>query len=207
MQHDGPLVDQSVAGMLQPHLPKCGLAHRLDRDASGLLLVGVTPDALRALGQAMEEGRIARRYQAVAVGELAQDQRTIELPLRVTDEPRGDHPKTVVADDGQPSTSHVTVLARRSGYTHVAVDLDTGRTHQIRAHLSAIGHPLLGDARYGDDDANARGRETFGVHRTMLHGAELRFPRPSDGAEVTVRAAIEPDFARMFPPARRSDGD
>lgn len=201
--HQGPLVDRSVADALQDSLPKSGLAHRLDRDASGLLLVGVTPDALRALGAAMENGRIARSYEAIAVGELDDDRRTIDLPLRVTDEPRGDRPKTVVADDGQPSVSHVTVLARRTGYTHVRVDLETGRTHQIRAHLSAIGHPLLGDARYGDAARNEQARATFGVRRTMLHGAELRFPSPGDGEQVTVRAFGEPDFARLF--RRRTD--
>lgn len=196
--HKGPLIDVSVADALQEVLPKSGLAQRLDRDASGLLLVGVTPDALRSLGTAMENGRIARAYEAIAVGELEDDRRTIDLPLLVTDEPRGDRPKTVVADDGQPSLSHVTVLARRNGYTHVRVELETGRTHQIRAHLRAAGHPLLGDARYGDPAANEHARATFGVQRTMLHGAELRFPSPSDDDEVVVQAAGEPDFARLF---------
>ncbi|MGC6488760.1 MAG: RluA family pseudouridine synthase [Planctomycetota bacterium] len=198
--HGGPLVDGSVADALQAALPGSGLAHRLDRDASGLLLVGVTPDALRALGEAMEAGAVRRGYEAIAVGELARDHATVDLPLRVTDEPRGDRPKTVVDDDGQPSVSHVTVLARRAGFSHVRVDLETGRTHQIRAHMRAIGHPLLGDARYGAAAVNARARETFGVQRALLHSAELRFPRPVDGVEVVVRACVEPDFARLFRP-------
>jgi 23S rRNA pseudouridine955/2504/2580 synthase len=198
--HDGPLVDISIADALQAALPKSGLAHRLDRDASGLLLIGVTTAALQALGAAMESNQIHRSYEAVAVGELADDQTTVDLPLQVTDEPRGDRPKTVVAETGQPSVSHVTVLGRRAGFSHVRVELETGRTHQIRAHMRAIGHPLLGDARYGAPAANARALETFGVRRTLLHSAELRFPSPADGGEITVRAASEPDFAQLFRP-------
>ena len=198
--HNGPLIETSVATWLQAALPKSGLAHRLDRDASGLMLIGVTTEALRRLGAAMEQGSIRRRYEAVAVGELPEDSIKIDLPLLVTDEPLGDRPKTIVSESGQPSVSRVTVLGRRAGFSHVRVDLETGRTHQIRAHLRAIGHPLLGDDRYGDQATNDKARETFGVQRTLLHAAELRFPKPSDGHEVTARAVAEPDFARLFRP-------
>ncbi|MEC7725335.1 MAG: RluA family pseudouridine synthase [Planctomycetota bacterium] len=198
--HGGPLVDYSLADALQDTLPKSGLVHRLDREASGLLLIGVTTEALQALGAAMESGRVRRSYEAVAVGELPDEATTVDLPLQVTDEPRGDRPKTVVAETGQRSVSHVTVLARRAGFSHVRVELETGRTHQIRAHMRAIGHPLLGDARYGAPAVNARARETFGIRRTLLHSAELRFQTPADGSEVTLRAASEPDFAQLFRP-------
>jgi len=200
--HAGPLVDRSVADALREHAPGAGLAQRLDRDASGLLLVGCTHDALQHLGGAMERGEIARGYEAVALGELADDERTIDLPLTVTDEPRGDRPKTIVDERGQRAVSHVRVLERRGGCTLVRIDLETGRTHQIRAHLAAIGHPLVGDARYGDADANERMRGTHGVRRALLHGAELRFPHPADGRDVTVTATREPDFARLFPRRR-----
>ena len=96
------------------------------------------------------------------------------------------------------------MLGRRDGASHIKVRLETGRTHQIRAHLKAIGHPLIGDSRYGDLQANERARATFGVNRTLLHCRRLQFPLPGgDGpgedAQQVVTAATEPDFARLFP--------
>ncbi len=197
--HAGPLVDTSVADALQRELPGSGLAHRLDRDASGLLLVGRSPQALATLGNSMERNEISRDYEAIVHGNIEQDERTIDLPLLVTDEPHGRKPKTLVDDTGLPSVSKVTVLGRREGATHVRIALETGRTHQIRAHMQAIGHPLLGDARYGDQEANERARSTFGVHRALLHSKHLRFAQPTTGENIAVTATNEPDFARIFP--------
>jgi len=201
--HKGPLVEHSVADALARALPGAGLAQRIDREASGLLLIGRDTASLRALGIAMEAGAIDREYLAIVHGELDADHRTIDLPLKVTDEPRGDQPKTIVDPSGQRSVSHVTVEGRRKGASLVRVQLETGRTHQIRAHLRAIGHPLLGDPRYGDPAANERALATFGVRRTMLHGTRLRFPQPQTGKTITVDALHEPDFVRLFPQLRQ----
>ena len=94
------------------------------------------------------------------------------------------------------------VVERRTGATLIRVKLETGRTHQIRAHLAAIGHPLLGDPRYGDRNANDKAKATFGTHRTLLHGERLRFPLPGSGERIEVTSAHEPDFVRMFPHLR-----
>jgi len=201
--HGGPLVTDSVASALAREMPGAGLLQRLDREASGLLLVGKNAPSLRRLSLAMEQGSIARDYLAIVAGELASDSQTIDLPLRILDEPRGDRPKAVVDPQGQRAVSHLRVIARRKGQSLVLVSLETGRTHQIRAHLAAIGHPLLGDPRYGNAAANAAALATHGVRRTLLHGARLRWPS-LDGSTITVHAMLEPDCARLFPTLARS---
>lgn len=203
--HAGPLVTESVAERLGKVFPGAGLAHRLDRLASGLLLVGKNAEALRLLSRAMEQGRIERVYRAIVLGLLDGDV-TIDTPLRVTDEPRGDEPKVVPDPAGLPARTHLRVVERLGDLTHVEIRIETGRTHQIRAHLRAIGHPLLGDPRYGDPEANSRAHETFGVARPLLHAWRLAFDHPRTGARVSFEAALEPDFDRLLRGASRSRG-
>ncbi len=197
--HAGPLVDDPIAARLQRALPGAGLCQRLDRPASGLLLCGRDAESVAAISQAMERGEIEREYFGIAHGLIERDEGTIDAPLRITDEPRGDRPKVVVDHDGgQRAVTHVAVIARGKSHTLVRLRLETGRTHQIRAHLRAIGHPLLGDPRYGDAEANANAHRTHGIDRTLLHCARLSLAAPTTGERVDVTAIHEPDFVRLF---------
>ena len=201
--HPGTLVTDSVAARVSASLIGAGLAQRLDRGASGLMLVGKHKEALRALGLAMEADAITREYLAIGAGAATFATRTIDLPLRVTDEPRGDRPKVVVdREAGQAAITYLETLATRGTTTLFRVRLGSGRTHQIRAHLAAIGHPLLGDPRYGDASANQKAHATHGVTRPLLHATRLAFQQPSSATQVVAEAWNEPDFARLFPELR-----
>ncbi len=202
--HAGPLVHNSIAFRLQRVLPDASLCQRLDRPASGLLLCGRDASAVAAISQAMERGEIEREYLGIAHGQIERDEGTIDLPLRITDEPRGDRPKVVIdREQGQRAVTHVTLLATNKSCSLVRLRLETGRTHQIRAHLRAIGHPLLGDPRYGDPEANAIAHRTHGIARTMLHCERLSLALPATGERVEIASIHEPDIARMFPMLRR----
>jgi RluA family pseudouridine synthase len=196
--HGGPKVDDSVAKRLAAHRSGAGLAQRLDRGASGLLVIGAHQESLRALAASMESGAIARTYLAIAAGAPAEDAFTIELPLRILDEPMGNQSKVVVdREAGLAARTRVRVLERFPTFSLLEVELDTGRTHQIRAHLAAVGHPLLGDPRYGNPNKNAWARETHGVARPLLHAARLRLPHPRTGEPRAYEAFGDPDFARL----------
>ncbi len=121
-------------------------AHRLDRGASGLLVIAKSAAIHDALRTQLANHAIERRYRATVEGALASDRGTIEGPLGR--DPQNDYRRAIVAD-GQPARTHFTVIARTTTTTTVELQLETGRTHQIRAHLASLGHPIVGDALYG----------------------------------------------------------
>jgi tRNA pseudouridine32 synthase/23S rRNA pseudouridine746 synthase len=156
--------------------PDARMMHRLDRDASGLVLFARAPEARAPLQHALEAGQIARAYVAVVGGRL---EGAGEIALRIGRDPRDErrrvaHPEA--ADAGQPARSRYRALSHGPGSTVVALELETGRTHQLRVHLAAIGHPILGDRLY--DGAPAP--------RLYLHATRLAFPHPDDGREIEV---------------------
>jgi 23S rRNA pseudouridine955/2504/2580 synthase len=174
------------------------LVHRLDRDTSGLLVVAKKRSALTELQALMrEEGGIAKRYLALAVGRMPDGTMSVDAPLHVGLRQGGERHVQVNAG-GKPSLSHFRVLERRGGQSYCEVRIETGRTHQIRVHASHIGHPVAGDDKYGDPDANRRLREQAGLRRLFLHASTLEFALDAGRAPYLLNAPLAPDLVEVL---------
>jgi len=174
------------AGVCAPDRP--GIVHRLDKGTSGLLVVGRTAEAYRALVGQLATRTMARRYLALVSGTVAEDRGEVVAPIgRSTRTPT----KMAVSATGKPARTAYTVVERRRGDTPTTlleVSLQSGRTHQIRVHMAAIGHPVVGDARYGTPD------RLLGAGRFFLHAFRLSFDHPVSGARLEFSAAPPPDL-------------
>ncbi len=191
-------------------LPRAGIVHRLDKDTSGLLIVAASTPALRALTAALARHDVSRRYRAVVEGVLTGG-RTIDAPIGRDPSNRL---RQRVASAGRPALTRVSVLERYRVHCLVAAELATGRTHQIRVHLASVGHPLVGDRRYG---ARARlpprpSAELLATirafRRQALHAAELAFVHPVSGEMLNFATPMPPDLTnltRLLEEDRRED--
>ena len=178
-----------------------GIVHRLDRDTSGLLLIARDDDAQEFLVDALRRRDVERRYLALVRGAPPAASGTIEAPV-------GRHPvrrrQMAVVTGGRPSVTHYSVLAKGDGLALLEARLETGRTHQIRVHLSHLGVPVLGDRTYGGVSELAR---SLGLGRPFLHAWKLTFPHPTTGAPVAVSDPLPDDLtealrrAGLEPPA------
>ena len=169
------------------------LVHRLDRDTSGLLLIAKKRTALLQLQALMPDGGITKQYLALLVGRLKGDSFTVDLPLERGKQ--GGERMVRVGDDGKDSVSHFKVLERRGGHSYVEVRIDTGRTHQIRVHAAHLGHPVAGDDKYGDREANRRLREKAGLKRLFLHAASLEFALDEGRRPYLLNAPLPDDLS------------
>ena len=175
-----------------------GLAQRLDRGVSGLIPVGKHAAALRALAAAGTAGKLDKMYTALVAGRIRRKEGVINVPLRVDDQPMGNLPRTVPDEiHGKPAHTAFRVAARFADATLVEVRIRTGRTHQIRAHMRALGHPLLGDPRYGMAARNAPLRETYGLDRPFLHAGLLQLDHPMHGEPMQFLAPLPADLQRV----------
>ncbi|MDH5821490.1 RluA family pseudouridine synthase [Luteimonas sp. RD2P54] len=166
------------------------LVHRLDRDTSGLLVVAKKRSALAQLQALMRtDGGIAKRYLALLVGRMPDGVMSVDAPLHVGLRQGGER-HVQVRDEGKPSLSHFRVLERRGGHSWCEVRIATGRTHQIRVHARHIGHPVAGDDKYGDPEANRRLRERTGLRRMCLHAASLEFALDDGAAPYVLHAPL-----------------
>jgi 23S rRNA pseudouridine1911/1915/1917 synthase len=186
------LLARGAAGGDDPTRP--GIVHRLDRDTSGLLVVARTPRAHRRLTRLMRERSVQRRYLALVHGQMP-PALTIDRPVG-----RDRRVRTRMSTStavGRDAVTHVRVLEQLGNFTLVEARLETGRTHQIRVHLEAVGNPVVGDPVYG------RRGENFGLTRQFLHAAELEFPHPETGETISISSPLPDDLQTALEAARR----
>lgn len=202
--HGGSGVSFGVIELLRAQRPEARfleLVHRLDRDTSGILLVAKKRSALRKLNEFMREGDFDKHYLAIAVGKMHNTRQHVKLPLQTHLMPSGERRVKVNKDDGKPAHTIFnrmeTAKTDTGSYVLVEAELKTGRTHQIRVHLAALGTPVLGDDKYGNFPVNHQWEKQG--HNTMcLHAWKLSFPHPSTHEEQTVIAPVPDEFNRYW---------
>jgi 23S rRNA pseudouridine955/2504/2580 synthase len=152
------------------------IAHRLDQETSGLIVAALHGDTLRDLTRLIREHEVDKFYFALVKGNLKKDKGTISESLTRTDAAKGSKMKVgETGKDAKEAITHYRVKQHYVGYDLVKIKLETGRMHQIRAHFASIGHPLLGDSRYGDFALNREAKKELGLHRLFLHSCRLEF--------------------------------
>src|SRR5690606_30560421 len=191
--HGGSGVSFGVIGQLRAARPDermLELAHRLDRDAAVVLMVARSRKALVALHDMMRAGGGRKHYLALVVGDWVNDRQHIRLPLLKYLTPGGER-RVRVDESGKAAHTIVTLGHRYGAYSLLGAELRSGRTHQIRVHLAAQGHPIVGDEKYGSDAV----REAFarrGFSRMFLHAHRLVVPHPLNGRELSLEAPLPP---------------
>jgi 23S rRNA pseudouridine1911/1915/1917 synthase len=207
--HEGPTLAEALRGTAVggPDPERAGIVHRLDRDTSGLLVVAKTEQAYAALADQLRSREMRREYLALVSGQPEAQSGTIDAPIgrdrarRTVVSTRSDRPREAV--------TRFEVLERLPATALLRVRLETGRTHQIRAHLAAIGHPVCGDPQYG---GRACGRE-LGLTRQFLHAERLMFSHPQTREPVVCESKPPVELLRALEAARREpvsggpDGD
>lgn len=169
------------------------LAHRLDRETSGVLVLAKRRPALVAMHAALRERQADKRYVCAVAGRFRDELRRVKLALRRLPETGGERRVVVDEREGQAAETVIRRLARTEEFSLLEAQLVTGRTHQIRVHLAHLGHPILGDDRYGDFALN-RALRTRGLKRMFLHAASMAFPHPVTGESLTIRSPLPPDL-------------
>ena len=177
-------------------VPRAGIVHRLDKDTSGLLVVAKTLEAQTDLVRQLQARTVKRYYQALVRGALQQGG-TVDAPI-------GRHPtqrtKMAVVKNGKPARTHYRVVERFIDCTLIECALETGRTHQIRVHMTSIGHPLVGDPVYGGGASRVPVGPTF--HRQALHARRLGLIHPATGKPMLWKSALPDDMAELIETAR-----
>lgn len=187
------------------NLPRAGIVHRLDKDTTGLMVVGKTSAAVNDLVGQLQERTMGREYQAVVIGTLTGGGSVAE--------PIGRHPtartKMAVVNSGKPALTYYRVLEHFAQHTHIRVKLSTGRTHQIRVHMAHLRHPLVGDSVYaGRFKIPPKSSPELIAHlkafpRQALHAAQLGLIHPASGEQMQWQSGLPDDFTQLLEALRR----
>ncbi len=180
----------AINGVVRP-----GIVHRIDKDTSGLLMIAKNDMAHRSLAKQLANHTITRAYVAIVYNSFKEDAGTVDAPIGR--DPKNRLRQAVTDSHSRHAVTHYKVLERLGVYTMIKAVLETGRTHQIRVHMSHIGHPLLGDTVYGPK------KNPFGVEGQMLHAKVLGFVHPSAGEYMEFSAPEPPEFQKVLQELRK----
>lgn len=177
-----------INGLLRP-----GIVHRIDKDTSGLLMVAKNDHTHVALAEQLKDHSTTRKYVAIVHGQLEHERGTIDAPIG-----RDPHNRQqmAVVKEGKQAVTHFHVLERFSNYTLVELQLETGRTHQIRVHMKYIGYPVAGDPKYGP-------AKTLSIKGQALHAQGLGFTHPRSGKRIELEAPLPEDMQRELSRLRK----
>lgn len=173
-----------IGGEIRP-----GIVHRLDKDTSGLLIVAKNDTAHINMSNQIKNREVKKIYIALVRGVVSENEATINMPIGRSTK---DRKKMAVRKDGKEAVTHFKVLRRYRKYTLLEVKIDTGRTHQIRVHMSEIGHPVVGDMVYSN------GKNEFGIEGQMLHAKSLDFKHPITGKQMHLEAELPEYFEKVL---------
>ena len=203
--HGGSGIAHGLIEMVRAARPEQAfleLAHRLDRETSGILLLAKTRRALLGLHEQLREGQVDKRYLALVGGDWVNDRQHVRLPLARRTTASGERRVSVDADEGLAAHTVFNLRQRYGRFSLLEAELKTGRTHQIRVHLAHVGFPIVGDGKYGDFELNRRvARGEFGesFKRMFLHACATRFRHPVSGVPMAIDSALDrecSDFLR-----------
>ena len=188
-----------IGGVIRP-----GIVHRIDKDTSGLLVVAKNDAAHLSLSEQLKTHTVSRVYDAIVLGNLKQDEGTVNAPI-------GRHPTdrkkmAVLRGAGvhaKEAITHYRVVERFGSMTQVRCELETGRTHQIRVHMASLGHPLLGDAVYGGSGTRFEADHRALITGQCLHAGKLRLIHPRTGKEMCFDAPMPEEMAKLLDILRR----
>jgi len=179
----------SIGGKLRP-----GIVHRIDRDTSGLLMVAKNDIAHKSLSEQLKVHSITRVYDAVVYNSFRDDEGTVDAPIGRS---KNNRFKMAVVPDGRRAVTHYKVVERLGNFTRIEARLETGRTHQIRVHMSHIRHPLLGDEVYGS------AKKVMGAETQMLHAKVLGFVHPITGEYMEFKAPLPEHYVKVLDRLRK----